>query len=337
MVPRADDAEGGGGLLDRRVRAARAAAGEAAPAEGRRDRPVADVRLRRPAHAPVAVRSTGPRTAGSGRCARAGTSSSRPSSGYGKVFVEPAEGRLLRRRREDRRVALAAEVPVLLGRVARARGGTRDRDVHPARRARRGRAACRGSWSRCGSRTAGPLEAADRVGVLAARRRQPRLLRLVGPPASTRSGSARARCVWSTRLDGEIDSSAAYAGGTVFVGDNSGTLTALDARTGAIRWQARSFSRFGAGREYFYATPTVAYGRVFASNTDGTVYAFGAGTGHLLWASHVGTYVYTAPAVWNQKRLRRHLRRQVLRPRRGDGRRRAGCGRCPRPSTARRR
>ena len=92
-----------------------------------------------------------------------------------------------------------------------------------------------------------------------------------------------------------------YAGGTVYVGDNSGTLTALDARTGAIRWKARSFSRFRPGREYFYATPTVAYGRVFASNTDGTVYAFGAGTGHLLWASHVGTYVYTAPAVWDKK------------------------------------
>ena len=41
-----------------------------------------------------------------------------PAVGYGKVFVEPAEGRLLRRRREDGRVALAAEVPVLLGRVA---------------------------------------------------------------------------------------------------------------------------------------------------------------------------------------------------------------------------
>ena len=114
-----------------------------------------------------------------------------------------------------------------------------------------------------------------------------------------RTGHA-ARCSGRRSVDGEVNSSAAYAGGTVYFGDNSGTLTALDARTGAIRWQARSFSRFRSGREYFYATPTVAYGRVFASNTDGTVYAFGAGTGHLLWASHVGTYVYTAPAVWEK-------------------------------------
>ena len=50
-----------------------------------------------------------------------------------------------------------------------------------------------------------------------------------------------------------------------------------------MRWHATSFSRFGR-REYFYATPTVAYGRVFVGNTDGTVYAFGAATGNLLWA-----------------------------------------------------
>ena len=112
-------------------------------------------------------------------------------------------------------------------------------------------------------------------------------------------GLGTGKVLWSTRVDGEVDSSAAYSGGIVYVGDQSGTVTALDARTGAIRWQARSFSRFG-GREFFYATPTVAYGRVFASNTDGTLYAFGAGTGHLLWASHLGSYVYTAPAVWNR-------------------------------------
>ena len=114
-------------------------------------------------------------------------------------------------------------------------------------------------------------------------------------------GLGTGKIVWSRQLDGEADSSAAYANGTVYVGDNSGTATALDARSGAIRWKARSFSHFRTGREYFYATPTVAYGRVFASNTDGTVYAFGATTGHLLWASHVGTYVYTAPAVWDKK------------------------------------
>ena len=57
-------------------------------------------------------------------------------------------------------------------------------------------------------------------------------------------GLGTGKMLWSIRVDGEVNSSAAYRGGMVFVGDNSGTLTALDARTGAIRWKARSFSRF---------------------------------------------------------------------------------------------
>lgn len=114
-------------------------------------------------------------------------------------------------------------------------------------------------------------------------------------------GLGTGKVLWSTLLADEVHSSGAYAAGTVYFGDNSGTVTALDARTGTTRWQARSFSRLRTGREYFYATPTVAYGRVFASNTDGTVYAFGAASGNLLWASPVGTYVYTAPAVWEKR------------------------------------
>ena len=59
----------------------------------------------------------------------------------------------------------------------------------------------------------------------------------------TRLSVRTGKLVWSTLLDGEINSSPALADGTIFIGDNSGTLTALDARTGAIRWKSRSFSR----------------------------------------------------------------------------------------------
>jgi outer membrane protein assembly factor BamB len=114
-------------------------------------------------------------------------------------------------------------------------------------------------------------------------------------------GLGTGKVLWSVRLGEEVNASGAYADGVVYFGDDSGTMTALDARSGAIRWQAQSFSRLRTGREYFYATPTVAYGRVYASNTDGSVYAFGAKSGNLLWASPVGTYVYTAPAVWQRK------------------------------------
>lgn len=114
-------------------------------------------------------------------------------------------------------------------------------------------------------------------------------------------GGKKPRLRWTFTADDELNSSPAYAAGKIFIGSNGGSMYAVDARTGRLRWRATSFSRFPRGREYFYATPAVAYGRVYASNTDGTVYAYGARTGRLLWARHVGSYVYTAPAVWRKR------------------------------------
>jgi outer membrane protein assembly factor BamB len=107
---------------------------------------------------------------------------------------------------------------------------------------------------------------------------------------------------WSYDAGAEVNSSGAFADGTVFFGTDDGHLLALDASSGALKWRGSSFSRFGR-REYFYSTPVVAYGRVFIGNTDGTLYAFGAKSGHLLWAQYAGTYVYASPAVWNKRIL----------------------------------
>jgi outer membrane protein assembly factor BamB len=112
-------------------------------------------------------------------------------------------------------------------------------------------------------------------------------------------GKERPRIRWTFRADDQIVAAPAYANGAVFIATSNGSVYAVDGQTGRMRWHSSSFSRFGR-REYFYATPTVAYGRVFVGNADGTVYAFGAGSGHLLWAQKVGTYVYTAAAVWRK-------------------------------------
>ena len=107
------------------------------------------------------------------------------------------------------------------------------------------------------------------------------------------------RLRWRFEADEELNSSPAYADGTIYIGSDGGYVYAVDAGTGKLRWRAAAFGRFGR-REYFYATPAIEYGRVYIGNTDGTVYAFGAKTGHLLWTQHAGTYVYTAAAVWRR-------------------------------------
>ncbi|MDO9325673.1 MAG: PQQ-binding-like beta-propeller repeat protein, partial [Methanoregula sp.] len=58
----------------------------------------------------------------------------------------------------------------------------------------------------------------------------------------------------------------AYADGVVYFGDLNGTLYALDAKTGALRWN------FTAGG-YIWSSPSVSNGVVYFSGGDGYLYA----------------------------------------------------------------
>jgi outer membrane protein assembly factor BamB len=100
---------------------------------------------------------------------------------------------------------------------------------------------------------------------------------------------------WRFGADDEVNTAAAYWKGTIYIASDGGTVYALNARTGRLRWKA------GHAREFFYATPTVAYGRVYIGSTDGTMYVYGAKTGRLLWARPLGTYIYGAAGVYKRR------------------------------------
>jgi len=108
------------------------------------------------------------------------------------------------------------------------------------------------------------------------------------------------RKIWSFKTDDKVNTSAAYSNGRIFIASNGGTLYALGARSGKLAWKAHSNTSFGS-REFFYAAPTLAYGRVFIGNTDGTMHAFGQRSGKLLWARPLGTYIYSAAAVYDRR------------------------------------
>jgi outer membrane protein assembly factor BamB len=112
--------------------------------------------------------------------------------------------------------------------------------------------------------------------------------------------AATGRKIWSFPGDDQVNTSAAYWKGRIFIASDGGTLYSLSARTGRLLWSAQSQSKFGS-REFWYATPTVAYGRVYIGNTDGTMYVFGAKSGKLLWARPLGTYIYGAAAVYKRR------------------------------------
>jgi outer membrane protein assembly factor BamB len=105
---------------------------------------------------------------------------------------------------------------------------------------------------------------------------------------------------WRFQADDQVNTSAAYWKGRIFIASDGGTLYALNAGSGKLAWSAQSNSTFGS-REFWYATPTVAYGRVYIGNTDGTMYVFGARSGKLLWARPLGSYIYGAAAVYKRK------------------------------------
>lgn len=89
--------------------------------------------------------------------------------------------------------------------------------------------------------------------------------------------------VWSANLLPERDSAKdatggglAFADGTVFVTSGFGVLTALDAATGAQKWQ----QKLGATAS---GAPTVRNGLVFLAAGDSTAWAVEAATGRVRW------------------------------------------------------
>ena len=66
------------------------------------------------------------------------------------------------------------------------------------------------------------------------------------------------------------------AGGLVFVGGHGGTVRALDAATGQVRWTAYT----GGPVRY---PPTISDGLALVGSSDGWAYAFEAATGRLVW------------------------------------------------------
>jgi outer membrane protein assembly factor BamB len=115
-------------------------------------------------------------------------------------------------------------------------------------------------------------------------------------------GAKTGRTVWTYRTGGEVKGGFALTGRRLFVGSYDHHLYALNARTGKLIWRASAQERLGS-RGTFYSTPAAAYGRVYIGSTDGKVYSFGAQSGELRWSQSTGGYVYASPAVWKERIL----------------------------------
>ena len=81
---------------------------------------------------------------------------------------------------------------------------------------------------------------------------------------------------WTFHAKGQLISSPAVAGETIYVGSTAGILYAVDRATGAEKWQFETKSRIAS-------SPAVADGLVYFGAFDGNFYAVEAATGKLKW------------------------------------------------------
>ncbi|MEL5955717.1 serine/threonine-protein kinase [Streptomyces sp. CLV115] len=94
------------------------------------------------------------------------------------------------------------------------------------------------------------------------------------------------RQIWAAGTNGAVPLGLAVAGGTVYVNDFDGYLTALDTAAGRKRWACR-IGISGAERNVGpqQATPAVANGLVHVGSTDQKLYAIEADSGKRRWTS----------------------------------------------------
>ena len=88
------------------------------------------------------------------------------------------------------------------------------------------------------------------------------------------------RVIWSKPIPAGTESSPLVAGGTVYFGDQAGTLYAVNEFTGALRWDYHASGAIKGG-------VALDHGTVFFGDYSGHVYALNVRTGKPIWA--VGT------------------------------------------------
>jgi eukaryotic-like serine/threonine-protein kinase len=81
---------------------------------------------------------------------------------------------------------------------------------------------------------------------------------------------------WQFHTDGQVFSSPAVSGDTVYIGSSDHQLYALDRAAGTLKWKFKTESRITS-------SPAVSAGVVYFGSFDGTFYAVDGATGQLKW------------------------------------------------------
>ena len=107
---------------------------------------------------------------------------------------------------------------------------------------------------------------------------------------------ASLKVLWTFDVKEAIESSAAIADGSVYVGTAGGELIALDLQSGALRWRYRT-------GEIGESSPAVAGGVVYIGDLTGVFHAVDTKTGKALWTFKTTGEIRSSPVVVGDKVL----------------------------------
>ncbi len=107
--------------------------------------------------------------------------------------------------------------------------------------------------------------------------------------SSSRVGNMRH--LWAADAGESVESSAAVAGGAVFVGTQRGELVSVNLGDGGVRW------RYGAGNPIGESSPAVSRGVVYVGDLSGVMHAVRAADGQKVWTFKTGAEIKSSPVV----------------------------------------
>lgn len=126
-------------------------------------------------------------------------------------------------------------------------------------------------------------------------------------PISAATVSGLRPC-WRFTAGGPVTGTPAIADGTVYVGSYDGTLYALDARKGTLRWQyatgAQAFERDMSVPLGISGSPAVTGGLVIVGDADAVLHAVDRQSGALVWRTSVEAApngsIWSSPVIWEE-------------------------------------
>ncbi|MGH2953651.1 MAG: PQQ-binding-like beta-propeller repeat protein [Solirubrobacterales bacterium] len=107
---------------------------------------------------------------------------------------------------------------------------------------------------------------------------------------------------WEVDTAGAVKAALALDDGTLYGANYAGEVFAINAASGAIRWMSSTQGLSFDRGGPVYSTPAVAFGRVFLGSIDNRVYSFDAETGEIAWSHSTGDWAYPGVAVADTER-----------------------------------